>query len=151
MSGNPIKRRFQRILQPIPWIIGILVGFGMHVVLCLAANGNIPAGKPDMLSPSSISALGLSEDQIRQLESLKSQYLKEIGPLQNEYFSKKAEFQMLWLQSRPNRQECMTRHRELLMLQEKISNYTLRYELDCRHVLNPEQEARWRRMQTDAP
>jgi len=129
----------------------MLVGFGIHAVCCLAAAENPLTGKPDMLTPAAISALGLSEDQIRQLEILKSHYLKEIGPLQNEYFSRKAEFQMLWRQSRPNRQECMARHRELLMLQEKISDCTLRYELDCRHVLSPEQEAQWRRMQTDPP
>lgn len=151
MSGTPIKRRFQSLLKPILWIIGIVIGLGTHAFLCMAGTEDSLTEKPDMLSPAAISALKLSEDQIRELERIKSQYLMEIGPLQNEYFSRKAEFQRLWTQSRPNRQQCMARHRELLILQGKISDCTFRYELDSRHVLSPEQEAQWRRMQTEPP
>ncbi len=152
MSCNPNTKRTPKIIQPILWIIGTLVAFGMYPFVCLVDADNAPpAGQPDLLSPVTIATLGLSEDQIRRLEELKARYLKELAPLQNEYFSRKAEFQMLWRQSRPNRQECMARHRELTMLQEKISNCTLRYELDCRHVLSQEQEALWRRLQADTP
>jgi hypothetical protein len=151
MSCEPTPKSINNILNPILWIIGALACFSMSPFLCIARSDNAPAGQTDLLSPVTISILGLSEDQIRQLEELKAQYLKQIGPLQNEYFSRKAEFLMLWQQSRPNRQECMARHRELLMLHEKISNCAIRYELDCRHVLSQEQEAQWRRMQADAP
>lgn len=151
MSCKSTRKSVNQINQTVLWVIGTLVGFGIHPFLCLAGGGNTPVGQPDLLYPVTIATLGLNDDQIQQLEELKARYLKEIGPLQNEYFSRKAEFQMLWQQSRPNRQECMVRHRELLILQEKISNCAIRYELDCRHVLSKKQEAQWRQMQADTP
>ncbi|MFZ3045542.1 MAG: hypothetical protein WA151_06475 [Desulfatirhabdiaceae bacterium] len=114
--------------------------------LCMpqqAAHSESVAVPDGFMDTETIQKLELTPDQIRQLQSLKEAYVNDIGPLQNQYYSKKAEFRLFWKTSIPNRQECMDRQKVILMLYQQISQKTIQYQLDCRSLLTPEQEAGW--------
>jgi Spy/CpxP family protein refolding chaperone len=108
-----------------------------------SGSGNAVVALDGFMDPETIQKLELTPDQIRQLQSLKEAYVNDIGPLQNRFFSKKAEFRLFWKTSIPNRQECMDRQTEILMLYQQISQKTIQYQLDCRSLLTPEQESAW--------
>ena len=86
-----------------------------------AAHSQSVAVPDEFMNPETIQNLELTPDQMRHLQTLKEVYLNDIGPLQNQFISRKAEFRLFWKTSVPDRQECMDRQQEILMLYQQIS------------------------------
>jgi len=94
------------------------------------------------MSPYAASDLGLTPEQSQKLQTLMEAYLKEITPLQNQLFSKKAELRLLWSESTPNQEKIMAKQKEINGLQQQLQTKATQYQLETRNVLTPEQQAK---------
>jgi Spy/CpxP family protein refolding chaperone len=94
------------------------------------------------MAPNAASDLNLTTEQSGKLQTQRESYLKEVTPLQNQLFGKKAELRLLWGKQNPDRAEITAKQNEILDLQRKVQEKATSYRLDCRSVLTPEQQSR---------
>jgi Spy/CpxP family protein refolding chaperone len=94
------------------------------------------------ISPEMASALNLTNDQMQIFQELRDAYSNEIAPIQNQLFSKKAEMRMLWDGSSPDREKLSAMHEEISILQQRLNQLAVQYQMDCREVLSPDQQAK---------
>lgn len=88
------------------------------------------------------SYLGLTAEQSQKLQSLWEVYLKEITPLRNQLFSKRAELRLLWSELEPNKEKILAKQREINDLEGKIEEKSTDYRFECLNVLTPDQRAK---------
>lgn len=93
------------------------------------------------ISPEMASALNLTNDQMQIFQELRDAYSNEMVPLQNQLFSKKAEMRMLWEGSSPDREKLSAMHEEISTLHQRLNQLAVQYQMDCRAVLTPDQQA----------
>ena len=94
------------------------------------------------ISPEMVSALHLTNDQMRIFQGLHDAYSNEIEPLQNQFFSKKAEMRLLWDGASPDREKLSAMHEEISDLRQRLNHLAVQYQMDCRDVLTPDQQAK---------
>ncbi|MBI5593732.1 MAG: Spy/CpxP family protein refolding chaperone [Deltaproteobacteria bacterium] len=94
------------------------------------------------ISPEMASALNLTEDQKQILQELRDAYSNEMAPLRNQFFSKKAEMRMLWDGSSPDREKVAAMYEEISTLRQRLNQLAVQYQMDCRDVLTPDQQAK---------
>ena len=94
------------------------------------------------ISPEMASALNLTNDQMQIFQELRDAYSNEMAPLQNQLFSKKAEMRMLWDGSSPDREKLSAMHEEISTLRQRLNQLAVQYQMDCRDVLTPDQQAK---------
>ena len=88
------------------------------------------------------STLNLTEDQKQIFQELREAYSNEMAPLRNQLFSKKAEMRMLWDGSSPDREKLSAMHEEISTLRQRLNQLAVQYQMDCRDVLTPVQQAK---------
>lgn len=94
------------------------------------------------ISPEMASALNLTNDQMQIFQELRDAYSNEMAPLQNQLFSKKAELRILWDGSSPDREKVAAIHEEISTLRQRLNQLAVQYQMDCREVLTPDQQAK---------
>lgn len=116
------------------------------VVIVVLAAGNALAFRgghgmrPGMvMDPSMVSLLDLSEDQKVQIQAKQEAHEAEINPLHDKLFSRKMELRILWAQPTPDQAKIVTKQREIQALQNQIQEMAIRFKLECRQLLTPEQ------------
>jgi Spy/CpxP family protein refolding chaperone len=87
--------------------------------------------------PGPYSTADLTSEQSSQLQTLRDNFLKEISPLQNAFFAKRSEMQMLWTSPQPDAEKIAALQKEMLDLRGKVQESRLQYNLECRKLLNP--------------
>jgi len=94
------------------------------------------------MDPYGASNLGLTPEQSEKLQTLREAYLKEITPLRNHLFSKRAELRLLWSEVTPNQEKIQAKQKEVNALQQQLQEKATRYQLESRNILTPEQRAK---------
>jgi Spy/CpxP family protein refolding chaperone len=112
------------------------------VALAFAGPGGREMGPGTGMSPYAASNLGLTTEQTEKLQALQEVYLKEITPLQNQLFSKKAELRLLWSDANPSQEKILTKQSEINGLQQQLQEKATQYQLESRNILTPEQRAK---------
>jgi len=119
-----------------------VVGFLVPMVWAESGISGHGMGLHGLISPEMVSALNLTEDQKQILQELRDAYSNEMAPLQNQLFSKKAEMRMLWDGSSPDREKLSAMHEEISALRQRLNQLAVQYQMDCRDVLTPNQQAK---------
>jgi Spy/CpxP family protein refolding chaperone len=104
-----------------------------------------PWGKgmgPSYSSPFIESSLNLTKEQADKLQKVRESYLKEITPLQNRLFTRRAEMRLLWEETNPDRERLLEKQKEVNDLQRQIEEKATMHRLELQAVLTPEQRAR---------
>jgi Spy/CpxP family protein refolding chaperone len=92
-------------------------------------------GTPPMGAPN------LTPEQSQQLQELRQSYFNDIGPLQNQMFSKRAEMRMLWSQANPDAGKIAAKQQEIQALETQLREKATQHQLAVRKILTPEQLA----------
>jgi Spy/CpxP family protein refolding chaperone len=93
-------------------------------------------------SNAGASNLDLTDEQSVKVRTLRESYLKEITPMQNQAVSLRSELRLLWTSSSLNRDKILAKQKELSGIQAQLDEKATQYQLDCREVLTPEQQAK---------
>jgi Spy/CpxP family protein refolding chaperone len=91
--------------------------------------------------PYGLANLDLSPEQSAKIQALREARLKEVSPLRNQVFSKRAELRLLWVQINPDQDKIRTKQKEISRLRDQIQEKATQYRLELRKVLTPEQRA----------
>jgi len=83
----------------------------------------------------------LTQEQAERLQEMNEAYLREIAPLQNRLFTKRAEIKLLWEEMNPDRDKIMEKQREALEIRKRIEERAIVHRLDSQSILAPEQRA----------
>ena len=94
------------------------------------------------ISPYAASNLGLTSEQSQKLDTLRDAYLKDITPLQNQLFSKRAELRLLWSEANPSQEKIQAKQKEANAVQQQLQEKATQYQLETLNVLTPEQKAK---------
>lgn len=84
----------------------------------------------------------LTQEQSQKLLELRQSYFNDIGPLQNQMFSKRAEMRMLWSQPNPDAAKITAKQKELQELESQMREKAIQHQLELRKILTPEQLAK---------
>lgn len=93
-------------------------------------------------SPFVESNLNLTQEQTDKIQKLRESYLKEITPLQNRLFTRRAEMRILWEEANPDRGKLLEKQKEVNDIQRQIEEKATMHRLELQAVLTPEQRAR---------
>jgi len=85
------------------------------------------------------SFFGLTEEQIRALESLQRAYQEEAAPKYRGLMTSRLELQYNVLDKSIKPQDIMERHKKLLVLQTELETLSFSYQMKARSVLTREQ------------
>ena len=85
--------------------------------------------------------LDLTAEQSAQIQALRDDFQKEIEPLQEELYTKGAEFRDLWLSSDPDQAALFAKQQEISQLQTGLWEKATILGLGIRKVLTAEQSA----------
>jgi len=83
--------------------------------------------------------LNLTAEQIKKIETLQQNYLKETTPIQNDLTSKSLELRTLMVNPSADANKIMAKQKEIFTLRQKLQEIALKYRLDGRKILTPEQ------------
>lgn len=118
----------------------------MVVLTLLAPNAWAFRGTCSLMGPGFglnshlASALNLTEEQRAEIEARHEAFLQEINPLRNQLFSRKMEMRDLWGQGNPDQDEISMKQRQIQAIQNELQEKTIRYRMECRGLLTPEQQ-----------
>ena len=93
------------------------------------------------MGPNAVANLNLSAEQATKIQALREAHLKEVIPVQNQLFSKRAELSLLWVQINPDQDKIRAKQKEISNLRDQIQEKTTKYRLELRKALTPEQRA----------
>jgi Spy/CpxP family protein refolding chaperone len=93
------------------------------------------------MGPYALANLNLSAEQSSKIQALGEARLKEVSPLQNQLFSKRAELGLLWIQSNPDQEKITAKQKEISNLRDQVQEKATQYRLELRKVLTSEQKA----------
>ena len=85
--------------------------------------------------------LNLTSDQMQKLQTMQQDYLKEITPIQSELTLKTQELRTLMVNPAANADQIMAKQNEVFNLRQKLQKVALKYRLNARKILTPEQIA----------
>ena len=85
------------------------------------------------------SSFGLTEEQIRALESLQRAYQAEATPKYREFMTLRLELQCYVLEKSIKPQDLMERHKKLLSFQTDLETLSFSYQMKARSILTKEQ------------
>ena len=91
--------------------------------------------------PSGPSGLNVTTEQSTKLQTLREAYLKDVTPLRNQLFSKRAELRLLWTEPNPDEDKIVAEQKEILEIQSQLEERSTALRLETRKVLTPEQWA----------
>jgi len=116
------------------FLVGLMVIFAGTAMAGPWGRG---MGQGNGMGPYPYDAANLTADQAAQMQTLRESFLKEVSPLQSEMFTKKSEMRTLWAASNPNEGNISTLQKELLVLQGKMQEKRLQFNLESRKIVNP--------------
>ena len=116
------------------FLVGLMVIFAGTAMAGPWGRG---MGQGNGMGPYPYDAANLTADQAAQMQTLRESFLKEVSPLQSEMFTKKSEMRTLCAASNPNEGNISTLQKELLVLQGKMQEKRLQFNLESRKIVNP--------------
>ncbi len=90
--------------------------------------------------------LNLTPDQMRALETIRINFFKETIPQRNQLMVARMELRSLWSQPNPDPAAILAKQKQINSLRDQIIETAVRYRLDARKVLTPEQIGRLQAM-----
>ncbi len=123
-------------------IITVVMVMVFSAALAFAGPGGRGMGPGPGMSPYAASNLELTPEQSQKLQALEEAYLKEITPLQNQLFSKKAEMRLLWSQQNYDQEKTTVKQKEINELQQQTQERATQYQFETRNIFTPEQRAK---------
>jgi Spy/CpxP family protein refolding chaperone len=119
----------------------ILFSFS-SVTLAIAEPRDRGGGTAYGAFPCTGSDLNLTQEQSDNLRKMREQFLKEITPLQNRLFSKKAELRLLWAETDPDRDKILAKQKEMNEIWTQMEEKAIIHRIDSQAILTPEQRAK---------
>lgn len=83
--------------------------------------------------------LGLTDEQIKKLTELRTEYLNKVSKLAAELAAKQAELRALWLSPKPDEKRIRELTEQIAKLQSELAIERVNYQLEFREILTPEQ------------
>jgi len=132
-----MKTRFFIILSACFLILGVPIagaqwpaqrGMGM-------GHGHPPGWLPEDLR--------LTAEQMEKLKFIEGSYLNEITPLRNELLNKRYELRRLFLDPTSKGDDIRAKQEEAFLLETRIQEKVIDYQLKVREILTPEQFKVW--------
>ena len=93
-----------------------------------------PCGKGPALAQ-----LNLTAEQSEKVRALRESHHREVAPIRNQLFSKRAELRLLWMQTDPDPAKIKAMQKEVLDLMGQLHEMKTDYRLGFRKILTPEQ------------
>ncbi len=83
--------------------------------------------------------LGLSKEQISEMQAMRERHFSETAPLREKLFSKRQELRLLWASPNPDAAQITAKQKEITELQAQMAEAATRHRLEALNVLTPEQ------------
>jgi Spy/CpxP family protein refolding chaperone len=83
----------------------------------------------------------LTADQSAKIQALRDEFLKEIGPLQKELYTKGTELRNFWSNPKVDQAAIAAKQKEISNLQSQLQDKAINLGLAIRKILTPEQLA----------
>lgn len=99
-----------------------------------------PAGRDVLIHPAIVSALRLTPAQTAHIAALRRAFREEMDPLRERLLARRLELGELWAKSPPEREAIRRKQEEIQAIQQEMQDRMMRYQLECRRVLTPEQQ-----------
>jgi Spy/CpxP family protein refolding chaperone len=106
-------------------------------------RGGFPAGLGPQRAKMEKSESALTEEQLAELKSLRTDFVKETLPARNELEIKALELQQLWTADELDEEAIMAKSREVADLQNQLHEKMIRHRLDAAKVLPKEYRTRF--------
>jgi len=100
-------------------------------------RGSGPGSEGDI---TAIPELGLTNEQVVQIRTLRETHLKDIGPLQDKMRTKRKEMRLLWLQKTPDQNKIGATRVEIGVLRDRMQDKMTPYRQAMFKILTPEQQ-----------
>ena len=117
----------------------------LFMVIMLVISATIAMAGPwrcgSGMGPNALANLDLSAEQATKIQALREARLKEVSPVRNQLFGKRAELRLLWVQINPDQDKIRAKQKEISNLRDQIQEKTTKYRLELRKALTPEQRA----------
>lgn len=86
--------------------------------------------------------LNLTAEQTDKIKALRDAHLKDVTPLRDKMFSKRAELKLLWLQASPDQNKIMAVQKEIRALRDQLEDHRTGHRLAVFNLLTPEQRTK---------
>ena len=86
--------------------------------------------------------LNLTEEQTEKIRALREAHLKDVTPLRDKMFSKRAELKLLWLQASPDQNKITAAQKEIRALRDQLEDKRTSHRLAVFNLLTPEQRTK---------
>jgi Spy/CpxP family protein refolding chaperone len=84
--------------------------------------------------------LNLTAEQIKEMQTLRTQHISDTDPLRETLFAKNAELRSLWAQKDPNQTGIMKKQKEVNDLRADLQEMAIKHRLQARGILTAEQQ-----------
>jgi Spy/CpxP family protein refolding chaperone len=84
--------------------------------------------------------LGLSPEQLSELQAMRQKHFSETAPLRQKLFSRRQELRLLWADPHPDEAKITAKQKEIAEIQEQIQEAMTKHRLEALKVLTPEQK-----------
>lgn len=88
------------------------------------------------------SQLNLTAEQTEKIKVLRETHLKDVTPLRDKMFSKRAELKLLWLQASPDQSKITAAQKEIRALRDQLEDKRTSHRLAVFNLLTPEQRTK---------
>ncbi len=102
-------------------------------------KGQMGMGRGQMNCGNCIQSINLSNDQQKNINSLRLEFMKETIPARNQIQLKQLEMTTLMSETTPESKKVMALQEEILKLRQQVSTKRLSCQLRARKLLNPDQ------------
>ncbi|MGQ9462655.1 MAG: Spy/CpxP family protein refolding chaperone [Candidatus Fervidibacter sp.] len=83
--------------------------------------------------------LGLTDEQVKKLTELRTEYLNKVSKLAAELAAKRAELKTLWLSTKPDEKRIRELTEQITKLQSELVTERANFQLEVWKILTPEQ------------
>ncbi|MGQ9653390.1 MAG: Spy/CpxP family protein refolding chaperone [Thermodesulfobacteriota bacterium] len=83
--------------------------------------------------------LGLTKEQVSEMQAMRERHFSENAPLREKLFSKRQELRLLWASPNPDAAQIMAKQKEIAELQAQLQEAFTRHRLEALNLLTPEQ------------
>jgi Spy/CpxP family protein refolding chaperone len=94
------------------------------------------------MGPCWTGALDLTQEQQAQIQARQAAFQKDAAPLRENLFAKKMELRNMWTRTNPEDAKVLAKQKEIQTLQTQLQEKATQFQLECRQMLTPEQQAK---------
>ncbi|MBE3597423.1 MAG: periplasmic heavy metal sensor [Limnochordaceae bacterium] len=142
-------RDWMRGKRVAPWVVAV-AALGLVVSVAAVGLAAPPRGRaagPGAWGaagsmPPVWQALGLTEQQISQIQEIQTKAYQEAAPIQQQLLAKRQELALVLRQAQPDQAKAKSLLQEIGQLQQKLAEQRLQTQLAIRAVLTDEQKAK---------